>query len=394
MVDAATSDPAALQAVGERLAEIALRIGQTVAGPASFEVDRDARFPHEAIDALRAEGVLSAIVPVELGGMGASIAAISMMIRILSRYCAATGCILGMHTIELSSILRFADTPAMKRLVAEQVERQLLVGNANSEAGIGGDVMRSNAALVPEEDGWRFDKQALAASYCEHADIVLSTSRRSPEAADTDQRLAIIHTDRFSLEPTSGWDTLGLRGTCSTGLHISGHLTEDDFFPVPFADIANAGGGQLRHVLLTPVWVGLAEAALEDAHTAVRAVARKSIGTTPLAAVRLAEMSADVQAAQAALDEACRRVDTALATGTLQDIGIIMWLRSVKVITTMTAVHTATRALQLCGINGYRRGPEFRLERIIRDAHGGMIMVSNDRYLDENAQMLAVRKVI
>ena len=35
-----------------------------------------------------------------------------------------------------------------------------------------------------------------------------------------------------------------------------------------------------------------------------------------------------------------------------------------------------------------------RLERVIRDACGALIMVSNDRYLHENAQMLPVRKTI
>ena len=40
------------------------RISRDVAGPAAASVDRDGRFPHEAIDALKAEGLLSAFVPV------------------------------------------------------------------------------------------------------------------------------------------------------------------------------------------------------------------------------------------------------------------------------------------------------------------------------------------
>ncbi|MCL2514621.1 MAG: acyl-CoA/acyl-ACP dehydrogenase [Microbacteriaceae bacterium] len=376
----------------ERLAEIAARIGATVAGPAAFDVDRDARFPHEAIDALRAEGVLSALVPVELGGMGASITDVSNTVRVLSRYCSATGCVLAMHTIEVFLLLKYGTTPALRRLTHELVEKQLLIANANSEVGLGGDVTRSINALTPEGDGWRFDKQALAASYGQSADLIASTARRSPEAAETDQVVALFRTADFELEATSGWDTLGLRGTVSSGLHLTGHVTPDDLFPVPFSEIGNGGGGQLRHVLLTAVWTGLAEAALEDAHTAVRAAARKNIGTTPLSAIRLAEMTADVQAARSTLFEALRQVETAVELDDLENIGLIMTLRNVKVVTAQTAVHTATKALQVCGIGGLRRGRENRLERIIRDAHGGLIMVSTDRYLDENAQMLAVRK--
>lgn len=281
----------------ERLAEIAERIAETVAGPAAYDVDLHARFPAEALEALKQERVLSALVPVEQGGMGATVTDISNAIRVVGRSCAAAGSVLAMHMEQMFVLLKFGTTPSLRRVIEEVVDKQLLIANANSEVGIGGDVMRSIAALEPEGDGWRFDKQALAASYGREADMILSTSRRTPDAADTDQALCLLRTADFTLEPTSGWDTLGLRGTCSSGLHITGHVTADDLFPAPFSEIANGGGGQLRHVLLTAVWTGLAEAAMEEAHKVVRTAARRSIGTTPQSALRLAEIFAEVQVA-------------------------------------------------------------------------------------------------
>ena len=319
---------------------------------------------------------------------------ISNAIRVLSRACAATGSVVAMHMEQLFILLKFGTTPALRRVIEELVDKQLLIANANSEVGIGGDVMRSIAALEPEGDGWRFDKQALAASYGREADMILSTSRRSPDAADTDQALCLLRTADFTLEPTSGWDTLGLRGTCSSGLHMTGHVTADDLFPAGFSEIANGGGGQLRHVLLTAVWTGLAEAAMEEAHKVVRAAARRNIGTTPQTALRLAEIFAEVQVARSTLAEAQRQVEDALEADNLEDIGLIMSLRNVKVVTSTAAMRAATAALQICGINGFRRGPEHRLERVVRDACGALIMVSNDRYLLENAEMLPLRKTI
>ena len=299
-----------------------------------------------------------------------------------------------MHTEQMFTLLRYGTTPALLKVVDEVVEKQLLIANANSEVGLGGDVMRSLAALEPDDAGWRFDKQALAASYGRDADLILSTIRPSSDAAETEQVLALLRAADFTLEPTSGWDTLGLRGTCSSGLHITGHVTPDDLFPVSFAEIANGGGGQLRHVLLTAVWTGLAEAAMDEAHKAVRAAARRSIGTTPQSAMRLAEIFTEVQCARSTLFEAQRKVDAAIQSDTLEDIGLIMSLRNVKVVTSKAAMSAATAALQICGINGFRRGKDNRLERIVRDACGALIMVSNDRYLLENAQMLPVRKAI
>ncbi len=43
-------------------------IGAKVAGPAADEVDRAARFPTEAFDALREDAFLSILIPSELGG--------------------------------------------------------------------------------------------------------------------------------------------------------------------------------------------------------------------------------------------------------------------------------------------------------------------------------------
>ena len=177
-------------------------------------------------------------------------------------------------------------------------------------------------------------------------------------------------------------------------MHITGHVTSDDLFPAPFAEIANGGGGQLRHVLMTSVWTGLAEAALEEAHATVRAAAKRTIGTTPLAAVRLAEIMSEVQIARSMLAEALRQIEAAFLADAIEDIGLVTSLRNVKVVTSNVALNAATAALQICGINGFRRGEDHKLERVLRDACGALIMVSNDRYLQEIAQMLPVRKAI
>ena len=51
----------------------AKRIATEVAAKHADEVDRDARFPREAFDAMKEVGLLSAWIPTEFGGAGASI---------------------------------------------------------------------------------------------------------------------------------------------------------------------------------------------------------------------------------------------------------------------------------------------------------------------------------
>jgi acyl-CoA dehydrogenase len=133
----------------------ARRIGTDVAGPDAAGVDRDARFPRAAIAALREERMLGAMVPAELGGQGATIGETAAVCETLGRYCASTAMIYAMHQIEIACLVRHAlHVPYFSRYLSEVADRQLLIGSATSEIGVGGDLRRSVCAV--ERDGDRF----------------------------------------------------------------------------------------------------------------------------------------------------------------------------------------------------------------------------------------------
>jgi acyl-CoA dehydrogenase len=377
-----------------RWAETAWKLGVEVAGPAADDVDRLGRFPQEAAEALKASGLLGALVPQELGGGGASLEDLMCAVRALGAHCASSALVLAMHSIEVFNLARHGNTSALRALCGDVARDGLLIANANSEVGVGGDVGRSVCALENTRSPWTVEKQALAISYGEYADIVMTTARKSPEASDTDQVLIACRRSDFTLEPISEWDTLGLRGTCSKGFVFRSEVEAELVFPVPFSVIANDGGGQARQLLLSAVWIGLAEAAAAKAHEFVRAAARRSIGTVPPSAVRLAEIAGQLQEGRSLLAASALQFSVLNENADLENVGFTIALRSLKVSTSELAVRIATASLGICGIAGYRRDSAFSLDRIIRDAHGGLIMVNNDRYLNDNAQILLARKRI
>ena len=65
------------------LVESLRAVGREVIAPASFAVDRDARFPEEAMAALRELRLLSAYVPTQYGGMGLDIGQVSRLCEVL-----------------------------------------------------------------------------------------------------------------------------------------------------------------------------------------------------------------------------------------------------------------------------------------------------------------------
>jgi acyl-CoA dehydrogenase len=369
-------------------------IGQEIAGPVADDVDRSGRFPAEAVAALRAEGLLSALVPTELGGSGATLADLAWAVRALAVHCTSAALVLAMHSIEVFNIARHGTSPGTRAFLREVAERELLIASCNSEVGLGGDATRSRCAVEEKGDRLALDKEALAISYGADADVITATARRAPGAPESDQVLLICRKDDVTLEPTSSWDALGLRGTCSIGYRLRAETSPDDLVPVPFGVIASDGGIQSRQILLSAAWVGLAEAAASKAHTFVRAAARKAIGTTPLSSVRLAELAGDLQQSRSLLVTALLQFEALDAVGDLDNAGYIVALRTLKVGTSELALRVATAALRICGIAGYRRDSPHSLDRIIRDANGALVMVSNDRYVTDNATFLQVRRQI
>src|SRR3954453_13858333 len=69
------------------------------------EVDRDARFPHEAVRAPKESRLLAAMGPVECGGEGASLKEIAEICRVLGQHCSATAMTFAMHQIKTASLV-------------------------------------------------------------------------------------------------------------------------------------------------------------------------------------------------------------------------------------------------------------------------------------------------
>lgn len=365
-------------------------VAAAVAAQHADAVDRDARFPREAIDALRDRGMLSALVPAHLGGGGATLAETAQTVRKLARHCSATALVYAMHNIEVWNLVREGTTEPLRQLVQTLCDEQLLFANANSEIGLGGEAGRSRCALEGPADAPTLRKEVLAISYGAHADVIVATARRAPDAPETDQIQAVCRD--FSLEPLSEWDATGLRGTCSASFWLAARVDPELIYPVAFSVLANRGGAQATLILQSAVWVGIAEAAAAKAHAYVRAVARRELGTVPRSAARLAELSVGLEMIRALFETNLRRAQETFGTDEHQSITMFASLRNLKVGTSRGAVDVVTDALGICGIEGYLRGTPFSLDRELRDAFGGLIMVSNDRYLMSNADTLPARK--
>ncbi len=382
-----------VDAPAKDLSRRAERIGAEVAGPAAAEVDRDARFPVEAFEALREGSFLSVLIPAELGGLGVSVGDVADVVFELGQHCASTAMIYAMHQIQVASLVRHGRSAFFRDYLADVAERQLLLASATTEIGVGGDV-RSSVCTVERHDGAiRLEKMAPVISYGANADGILATARRSPESPPNDQVLVLCQAPGLSLEPISGWDTLGFRGTCSLGYRLVAEGEADLILDDPYGDISSRTMLPVSHILWSSVWLGLATAASDKARHFVRTEARKKPGVTPPSALRLAELIAQLQRMEELVRGTAQRYDRQCDDlDALAGMGFAIAMNSLKVSTSTLVVDIVNRAMAICGMSGYREDSQYSLGRILRDAHGAAVMVNNDRINGNTAQMLLIYK--
>lgn len=382
----------------ELTASEAFRDALAIAAQCAGDVDRRGRFPSEAIEALRSAGAFGWGVPHEYGGAGAQIDDLADATLELASRCAATGMIFAMHQIQIASIVRHLGNSLWFRDYLRRVVReQRLIASATSEVGVGGDMRKSIAAIRPVTDSpdhlVQFEKKASTISYGAHADDLLTTLRSSPDADHGDQVLVLTHFAEMEIQPTSEWDTLGMRGTCSPGFAVRATCLADQVLPVPFAAVAAETMVPVSHILWAHVWLGISTDAFSRAQNFVRVQARQNPGATPPSALRLSELSVRMAQFRALVHGAMEEY-MGLADGerrqSLSTIGYAVRINNLKIAASEAAVEACQGALRICGFAGYGNGGPYSVGRQLRDAHSAALMIANDRLHATNAALLLV----
>ena len=371
-------------------------IGKDVIRPSADDVDKAARFPKEGIEALKAEKLLSAYIPVELGGMGLNIAEVSKICEVLGQYCGSTAMIYAMHKIQVACLVHHGlSSEYFREYLREVVKQQRLIASATTEIGVGGDLRSSICAVEVDGDRFTLTKKAPVISYGVDADDIMVTSRRSAESPASDQVHVLARKEDYQLEPISGWDTLGFRGTCSSGFVLTAKGSAAQIVPEPFANILSQTMHPYSHIVWGSLWLGIAADAVNYGRSFVREQARKNPSAPPTSALRLAETDVVLQTMRnniaMAVDEYKQLLEQNDPNG-FNNFGFSIRTNNLKLSCSQLIVDIVGRAMLICGISAYRNDSKFSLSRHLRDAYGAALMVNNDRIMNHNATMLMVHK--
>ena len=346
-------------------------------------VDAGARHPAEALEALKAAKLMSVLVPSSLGGEGLSMADAAEICFRLGQACASTGMIYAMHLVKLACIVNHGQGNSWQQnLMRRIVSEQMLLGSSTTEGMNGGNVRSSAAPILHSGTKITLERDASVISYGASADAIVTTARRSEEADASDQVLCVFLKEDYTLEATSSWNTLGMRGTCSIGYRMKATGVADQLLPVAYAKIHTQTMAPAAHILWSSVWAGIATAAVTKAELFVRKAVHASAGNLPPGGMHLTKAKSKLRVLRALLNEATTRYEethTNEEKATSLDYQSAMALTKVEA--SEMAVDIVMTCYRTCGLAGYRNDGDVSIGRHIRDILSSPIMISNDRIL-------------
>ena len=193
-----------------------------VAATHAAAVDAGSRFPSEAIGAARAERLLSAAVPADLGGEGASIADVVDVCYALGRACASTAMIYAMHQVKVACLVRHGRSSAWHQWLLRRL------GARPAAAGLVDHRRRAAAMSAPARRRSSGDGGRIAGARTPPSSPMAKPPRHRHHGAPRRRSRelptrcwSLSSRDDYTLERLNGWDALGMRGTCSAGFALT-----------------------------------------------------------------------------------------------------------------------------------------------------------------------------
>jgi alkylation response protein AidB-like acyl-CoA dehydrogenase len=338
------------------------------------EVDRDARFPHESLDALRDAGLLGLGLPERLGGPGGGATEIARAVSDVAAACGSTAMVYTMHLVAAQTLVATTseDVGPKAEALRAVAAGEHLTTIAFSERGSRSHFWAQVSRAVPDGDGVAIDADKSWVTAASEADSYVAAVGAPGSDDPLATELYLLDSRSPGIEVEGPFDGLGMRGNGSSPVRLRGVRVSAD------RRLGEAGGGFTVMLEATLPWfvlgcgaccVGLAGAALEVAagHAASARLEHEdqALADLPTIRARLGQAKVRHEQARAYLEETARRLDE-------PDPAVQLSVLGLKAACAEMAIEVTDAAMRACGGAAYSR--HLPLERIFRDARAAAVM--------------------
>ncbi|GAA0602535.1 acyl-CoA dehydrogenase family protein [Kutzneria viridogrisea] len=343
--------------------------------------DREAAFPVEALDVMRANGMLGFVVPTEHGGGGGSVTEVLDLTLRLAREDMSVAMIFTMHCQQALALVRHANPELAARVLPRLARGELYLASVTTERGKGGHLLSSESVVHSDGSHLKIDRDAPIVTGGPHADAYLVTVL-APDATSPSQ-VSLVYAERseVDVEVLGGWQPLGMRATRSVPMRLTGQVPVRNLVGEPggFREIVTGTFGPLAHLGWSAAWLGTAAGALSRVVQFLRGEAgRKQFDTTSeLLLTGLAKVRGRIDTVHSLLRNTSRVVES---TEDLTQPPVQLLLNTLKITAAEQCFTAVDELIELVGLrHGYLTGSPLRLEQAFRDLRSASLNYGNQR---------------
>lgn len=345
------------------LRESVRALAEAKIAPFAAEVDEEARFPQEALDALTAADLHAVHVPEEYGGEGADALSAVIVIEEVARVCASSSLVPAVN--KLGSLpLVLAGSEELKRAYLGPLARgEGMFSYCLSEPEAGSDAAGMRTRAVRDGDGWVLDgvKRWITNAGVSRFYTVMAVT--DPDRRSKGISAFVVEKDDPGVSFGAPEKKLGIKGSPTCEVYL-------DRVRIPAGRmIGEEGTGfatamrTLDHTRITIAAqaLGIAQGALDHAkgYVAERRQFGRPVAEFQGVQFMLADMAMKLEAARQLTYAAAARSERG-------DADLTFFGAAAKCYASDAAMEVTTDAVQLLGGYGYTR--DFPVERMMRDA--------------------------
>jgi alkylation response protein AidB-like acyl-CoA dehydrogenase len=334
--------------------QVADRVARVLAETALAR-DQRGGTPKAERDLLRESGLLTLMIPSELGGLGETWPTTLAVVRRLAQVDGSVAHVFGFQHLLLATLQLFAAAEQWRPLFASTVEKRWFWGNTLNP-------LDTRTLLTWNPTG---DQGAITGdkSFCSGAldsDMLIVSALQS-----TDKKflVAAIPTARAGIELHDDWDNIGQRQTDSGSAHFENvQVSRSELLvtPGPLGSTFASLRSGIAQLILSNIYLGIGQGALQAARAftlehskpwAASGVAKAS--DDPYVLRNYGEIYTELEAARALTDEAALQLQAAWEKGdaiTPQERGhVALAIALSKVKTSSAGLETASRVFEVMG---------------------------------------------
>jgi alkylation response protein AidB-like acyl-CoA dehydrogenase len=363
----------------QEVVDRATDIAEGVVAEHAQDVDAEARFPRESLDALAADGFLGLTVPREHGGMGEGLRTICAVLDRIAQRCPSTAMVYKMHLCGVSTYVaageRMADT---LRAVAAGEHLSTL---AWSEPGSRSQFWAPVSKPTRNGKGLVLHAEKSFVTAAGHADGYVVSTQWVDAESPLQSMLYLVLRDDDGIRVDAPWNGIGMRGNASSPMTFEGVAADDSRALSDEAKGLDAMLGVVLPVFMlgnAAISVGICEratAATQGHITSARFEhADSKLSDLPNLRARLAEMRIETDRARAHLVSVIDSVETPGSTTEL----LVLESKSAAA---EAAVRVTDIGMRTCGGAAYAR--RVGVDRQFRDARASMVMAPTTDHVHE-----------